>query len=86
MQRSGAERHDSTFESFKQLTTRFIQLFHRQISQRDQIGQFYATYQEQHETVSQFVICFQNLQLQILKTILDEELKDIFLESIQEPL
>ena len=30
--------------------------------------------------------CFQNLQLQILKTIPDEELKDIFLEAIREPL
>ena len=50
------------------------------------ITQFYASYQEPHETVSQFVIWFQNLQLQISKTIPDEELKDIFLEAIREPL
>ena len=74
------------FESFEQLTTRFIQLFHRQVPQKDLISQFYAAYQEPHETVSQFVIRFQNLQLQISKTIPDEELKDIFLEAIREPL
>ena len=36
--------------------------------------------------MSQFVIRFQSLQLQIAKTIPDAELKDIFLEAIQEPL
>ena len=36
--------------------------------------------------MSQFVIRFQSLQLQIAKKILDAELKDIFLEAIQEPL
>ena len=50
------------------------------------IAQFYASYQEPHETVSQFVIWFQNLQLQISKTIPDEELKDIFLEAMQTTL
>ena len=53
------------FETFEQLTNKFIQLFHRQIPQKDLIAQFYASYQEPHETVSQFVIRFQNLQLQI---------------------
>ena len=73
------------FESFEQLTTKFTQLFHRQIPQKDLIGQFYAAYQEPNETVSQFVIRFQSLQLQIAKTIPDAELKDIP-EAIQEPL
>ena len=61
-------------------------MFHRQVPQKDMIGQFYAAYQEPHETVSRFVIRLQNLQLQISKTIPDEELKDIFLEAIREPL
>ena len=74
------------FESFEQLTTKFIQLFHRNVPQKDLIGQFYAAYQEPHETMSHFVIRFQNLQLQILKRIPNEELKDIFLEAIREPL
>ena len=74
------------FESFEQLTTKFTQLFHRQIPQKDLIGQFYATYQEPNETVSQFVIRFQSLQLEIAKKIPDAELKDICLEAIQEPL
>ena len=74
------------FESFEQLTTKFIQLFHRQVPQKDLIGQFYVAYQEPHETISQFVIRFQNLQLQIPKKIPDAELKDIFLEAIREPL
>ena len=74
------------FESFEQLTTKFTQLFHRQIPQKDLIGQFYAAYREPNETVSQFVIRFQSLQLQIAKKIPDAELKDIFLEAIQERL
>ena len=36
--------------------------------------------------MSQFVICFQNLQLQISRPISDNELKDVFLEAIREPL
>ena len=36
--------------------------------------------------MSQFVIRFQSLQFQIAKKNLDAELKDIFLEAIQEPL
>ena len=36
--------------------------------------------------MSQFVIWFQSLQLQIAKKIPDAELKDILLEAIQEPL
>ena len=36
--------------------------------------------------VSQFVIRFQNLQLQISRPIPEEELKDFFLEAICEPL
>ena len=36
--------------------------------------------------MSQFVIRFQSSQLQIVKKIPDAELKEIFLEAIQEPL
>ena len=32
------------FESFEQLTTTFIQLFHRQVPQKNLIRQFYAAY------------------------------------------
>ena len=74
------------FETFEQLNNKFLQLFHRQIPQKDLIAQFYALYQEQQETVSQFVIRFQNLQLQISRPIPDNELKDVFLEAIREPL
>ena len=70
----------NAFDSFEHLTTKFTQLFHHQIPRKDMISQFHATYQEPHETVSQFVIRFQKLQLQILKTIPKEELKDIFLK------
>ena len=74
------------FETFEQLITKFIQLIYQQIPQKDLIVQFYASYPEPHETVSQFLIRFQNLQLQISRPILDQELKDIFLEAIHEPL
>ena len=36
--------------------------------------------------MSQFLIQLQNLQLQISRPIPDQELKDIFLEAIREPL
>ena len=74
------------FETFELMTSKFLQLFHRQIPQKDFIAQFYALYQEKHETISQFVIRFQNLQLQISRPILDNELKDVFLEAVREPL
>ena len=50
------------------------------------IPQFYALNQESHETVSQFVIRFQDLQLQTSRPITDNKLKDVFLEAIHEPL
>ena len=74
------------FETFEKLTDKFLQLFNRQIPQKDLIAQFYALHQESHETVSQFVLHFQNLQLQISRPIRDYELKDVFLEEIREPL
>ena len=74
------------FASFEILTSKFLQLFHRQIPQKDLIAQFYALYQEKNETVSQFVIRFQNLQLQISRPIPDNELKEVFLEAVKEPL
>ena len=46
------------FDSCEQLNTKFIQLLHRQVPQKDLISQFYAAYQEPHETVSQFVLRF----------------------------
>ena len=74
------------FETFEQLTSKFLQLFLPQIPQKDLIAQFYALYQESHETVSQFVIPFQNFQLQISRSIPDNKLKDVVLEAIREPL
>ena len=74
------------FPSFEVLTSKFLQLFHQQIPQKDLIAQFYALYQEKNETVSQFVIRFQNLQLQISRPIPDNELKEVFLEAVKEPL
>ena len=73
------------FETFEQLTSKFLQLFLPQIPQKDLIAQFYALYQESHETVSQFVIRFQNFQLQISRSIPDNKLKDVFFEAICEP-
>ena len=63
------------FETFKQLINKFLQLFDRQIPQKDLIAQFYASYQEPHEMVSQFVIHFQTLELHICRPILNNELK-----------
>ena len=72
-------------ESFEQLTTKFTQVFHRQIPQKDLIRQFYAAYQEPNERVSEFIILFQTMQLQISKTIPDVDLKDYFFLGEGEP-
>ena len=74
------------FVTFQQLRDKFIRLFHREVTQREIIGQFYATYQEANETVPQFIIRFQNLQKQLTQSPLEDEVKEIFLMALWEPL
>ena len=40
-----AQNEPKTFDSFEQLASKFTQLFHRQIPQKNLISQFYAAYQ-----------------------------------------
>mgnify|MGYP000476957188 CR=1 FL=1 len=58
------------FESFKQITTKFIRLFHRQVPKRELMSQFYVAYQEAHEIVPQFR--FQDIRRQLARTLLKE--------------
>ena len=74
------------FADFDQLRVEFIQLFHRRIPQRDLMSQFYAIAQEVNETVPQFVIRFQNLSKKLSWSPTPEELTEIFLTGLREPL
>ena len=52
-------QHDQgEFEYFKQLTNKFVKLFHWRIAQRELMSQFYAIGQDAHKIVPQFVIRF----------------------------
>ena len=50
------------------------------------MSQFYAIIQEANETVPQFVIRFQNLRKQLTHSPTPEELTEIFLTGLREPL
>ena len=50
------------------------------------MSQFYAIVQEVNETVPQFVIRFQNLRKQLTRSPTPEELTEIFLTGLREPL
>ena len=76
----------SEFADFDQLKQEFVQLFHKRIPQRDLMSQFYASRQEANETVPQFVIRFQSLRRQLTRSPTPEELTEIFLTGLREPL
>ena len=50
------------------------------------MSQFYEILQEANETIPQFVIRFQNLQKQLTRSLTTEELTEIFLTELREPL
>ena len=50
------------------------------------MSQFYAIIQEGNETGAQFVIRFQNLRKQLTRSPTPEELTEIFLTRLREPL
>ena len=45
------------------------------------MSEFYVACQEVHETIPQFIIPFQNLQRQLARSLLEEDVKDTFLLS-----
>ena len=45
-----------SFATFEALKEKFLWLFHRQVEQRELVGQFYTTRQNKQETVPQFII------------------------------
>ena len=77
-----SQHEASEFEYFKQLTTKFIKLFHWQVPKRELMNQFYAAYQEVHETIQQFIIRFQNLQRQLARPLVIEDVKETFLSVL----
>ena len=46
------------------------------------MSQFYAAYQEVHETIQQFIIRFQNLQRQLARPLVIEDVKETFLSVL----
>ena len=50
------------------------------------MSQFYVILQEANKTVPQFVIRFQNLRRQLTRSPTPEELTEIFLTGLREPL
>ena len=76
-----SQHEEGEFELFKQLTSKFMRLFHRQVPKRKLMSQLYAACQEVHETIPQFIIPFQNLQRQLARSLLEEDVKDTFLLS-----
>ena len=50
------------------------------------MSQFYAISQESHETVSRFIVRFQNLLRQLARPLHEEDVKETFLSALREPL
>ena len=77
-----SQHEEDEFQSFKQLTTKLIRLFHRRIPKRELMSQFYAAYQEAHETVPQVIIRLQNLRRQLARSLPEEDVKYTFLSAL----
>ena len=73
----------ATFEAMK---TKFLLLFHREVQQRELVGQFCTPYQGEQETVPQFIIQFQTLHRQLTRAPPEDEAKAVFLDTLREPL
>ena len=56
------------------------------MEQRELVGQFYTTHQEEQETVPQFIIRFQKLHSQLTRAPSEDEAKAVFLAALREPL
>ena len=74
------------FADFDQLREQFIQLFHRRIPQRDLMSKFYSIALKVTKVVPQLVIRFQNLSKQLTHSPTLEELIEVFLTGLREPL
>ena len=73
-----------SFATFEALKTKLLRLFHRQVEQRELVGQFYTTQQEEQETVPQFFIRFQTLHNQLTRAPPEDEAKAVFLAALRE--
>ena len=75
-----------SIDTFEELKTRCLRFFHRQVDQREIVGQFYTTRQDPIETIQQFVIRFQEMHSQLTRAPPEEEAKAVFLAALREPL
>ena len=75
-----------SIDTFEELKTRCLRFFHRQVDQREIVGQFYTTRQDPIETIQQFVIRFQKMHSQFTRAPPEEEAKAVFLAALREPL
>ena len=81
-----AKHLPGSFATFDALKDKFLRLFHRQLEQRELVGQFYTTQQEENETVPQFIIRFQTLHSQLTRAPPEDDAKAVFLAALREPL
>ena len=81
-----AKHLPGSFATFEALKAKFLRLFHRQVEQRELVGQFYTTRKEEQETVPQFIIRFQTLHSQLTRASLEDEAKAVFLAALREPV
>ena len=56
------------------------------MEQRELVGQFYITHQEEQETMPQFIIRFQTLHNQLTRAPPEDEVKALFLATLRETL
>ena len=84
--RGNAKHLPGSFATFDALKAKFLRLFHRQVEQRELVGQFNTTRQEEHETVPQFIIRFQTLHSQLTRAPPEDEAKVVFLSALRKLL
>ena len=72
--------------TFDELKTRFLRFFHRQVDQREIVGQFYTTRYDPSETIQQFGIRFETMHSQLTRAPPKAEVKAVFLAALREPL
>ena len=81
-----AKHLPGSFATFEALKAKFLRLFHKQVEQRELVGQFHTTHQEEQEIVPQFIIRFQTLHNQLTRAPPEDEAKAVFLIALREPL
>ena len=70
-------------KTFDQLQSAFLRFFHRRVSQREIIGEFYTIKQLPPESVVDFSLRFQNLSRKLERAPTDDEARETFLAALR---